>query len=140
MAPVVRGRKGEFAKLFEDLRREGFSRVRVDGEVRSLDDSIELDKKYKHDIQVVVDRIVIRENSLGRIAEGVELSLIHIYAVCHLHRSRRPPQGGNIRHIGNRAWDACKMRAVAGGLKRDYRYDGCCRDVYKRQISITLSI
>ena len=48
MAPVVRGRKGEFAKLFEDLRREGFSRVRVDGEVRSLDDSIELDLSLIH--------------------------------------------------------------------------------------------
>lgn len=64
LAPVVRGRKGEYAKLFEDLRAEGFSRVRVDGEVRSLDDPIDLDKKFKHDIEVVVDRIVIRENSL----------------------------------------------------------------------------
>ncbi len=67
LAPVVRGRKGEYTKLFEDLRAEGFSRVRVDGEVRSLDDPIDLDKKFKHDIEVVVDRIVIRE-----------LSLIHI--------------------------------------------------------------
>ena len=72
LAPVVRGRKGEYAKLFEELRGEGFSRVRVDGEVRSLDDPIELDKKFKHDIEVVVDRIVIRESSLGRIAEAVE--------------------------------------------------------------------
>ncbi len=73
LAPVVRGRKGEYTKLFEDLRAEGFSRVRVDGEVRSLDDPIDLDKKFeKHDIEVVVDRIVIRENSLGRIAESVE--------------------------------------------------------------------
>ncbi len=72
LAPVVRGRKGEYAKLFDDLRREGFSRVRVDGEVRSLDDPIELDKKFKHDIEVVVDRIVVREGSLGRIAEAVE--------------------------------------------------------------------
>lgn len=46
--------------------------MRVDGEVRSLDDPIDLDKKFKHDIEVVVDRIVIRENSLGRIAESVE--------------------------------------------------------------------
>lgn len=69
---MVRGRKGEYAKLFEDLRAEGFSRVRVDGEVRSLDDPIDLDKKFKHDIEVVVDRIVIRQNSLGRIAESVE--------------------------------------------------------------------
>ncbi len=72
LAPVVLGRKGEYTKLFEDLRKEGFSRVRVDGEVRELDEEIRLDKKYKHSIEVVVDRIVIRENSLGRIAEAVE--------------------------------------------------------------------
>ena len=72
LAPVVVGRKGEFAKLLDDLRREGFSRVRIDGEVRSLDDPIDLDKKFKHTIEVVVDRIVIRESSLGRIAEAVE--------------------------------------------------------------------
>ena len=73
LAPVVRGRKGEYAKLFEDLRKEGFSRVRVDGEVRRLDDApIELDKKYKHTIEVVVDRVSVRADSLGRIAEAVE--------------------------------------------------------------------
>ena len=72
LSPVVVGRKGEFAKLLEDLRAQGYSRVRVDGEVRSLDDPIELDKKFKHTIEVVVDRIVIREGSLGRIAEAVE--------------------------------------------------------------------
>ena len=72
LAPVVLGRKGEYAKLFEDLRHEGFSRVRVDGEVRELDDEIKLEKKLKHTVEVVVDRIVIRENSLGRIAEAVE--------------------------------------------------------------------
>ncbi|MGI6755125.1 MAG: excinuclease ABC subunit UvrA [Atopobiaceae bacterium] len=72
LAPVVLGRKGEYTKLFEDLRHEGFSRVRVDGEVRDLDEEIKLNKKLKHSIEVVVDRIVIRENSLGRIAEAVE--------------------------------------------------------------------
>ena len=72
LAPVVVGRKGEYAKLFADLRGEGFSRVRVDGEVRELDEQIALDKKLKHTIEVVVDRIVIRESSLGRIAEAVE--------------------------------------------------------------------
>ena len=71
LAPVVEGRKGEHAKLLEDLRREGFSRVRVDGEVLELDDTIKLDKKFKHSIEVVVDRIVVREGSLSRIAESV---------------------------------------------------------------------
>ena len=95
LAPVVRGRKGEYAKLFEDLRSEGFSRVRVDGEVRSLDDPIELDKKFKHDIEVVVDRIVIREGSLGRIAEAVEqaTNLAHGNVGVYLLPDRDAPEG-----------------------------------------------
>lgn len=72
LAPVVLGRKGEYTKLFEDLQSEGFSRVRVDEEVLDLDDDIKLDKKLKHSIEVVVDRIVIREGSLNRIVEAVE--------------------------------------------------------------------
>ncbi len=72
LAPVVLGRKGEYAKLFEDLRHEGFSRVRVDGEVRELEEDIRLEKRLKHSIEVVVDRVVIRENSLGRVAEAIE--------------------------------------------------------------------
>jgi len=72
LAPVVLGRKGEYAKLFEDLKKEGFSRVRVDGEVRDLDEDIKLEKKLKHTVEVVVDRIVIHEKSIGRIAEAVE--------------------------------------------------------------------
>ena len=73
LAPVVLGRKGEYTKLFEDLRREGFSRVRIDGEVRELgEEEIKLPKTFKHSIEVVVDRIVVRKTSLGRIAEAVE--------------------------------------------------------------------
>ena len=56
LAPVVRGRKGEYTKLFDELRGEGFTRVKVDGELRRLEEEIVLDKKYKHDISVVVDR------------------------------------------------------------------------------------
>ena len=75
LAPVVLGRKGEYTKLFDDLRREGYARVRIDGEVRDLTEEtgeIKLPKNYKHSIEVVVDRIVIKERSLGRIAEAVE--------------------------------------------------------------------
>src|SRR5437867_6204810 len=57
LAPVVRGRKGEYGKLFTDLRAEGFARVVVDGELRTLDEEIVLDKKFKHDVSVVVDRL-----------------------------------------------------------------------------------
>ena len=72
LAPVVLGRKGEYAKLFADLKKEGFSRVRVDGEVRDLEEDIKLEKKLKHTVEVVVDRVVIHEDSTGRIAEAVE--------------------------------------------------------------------
>ena len=75
LAPVVKTRKGEFGKLFEDLRKEGFSRVRIDGEVRSLDEEIVLDKKFKHDIDVVVDRLVIKEGMRTRLADSVEMAL-----------------------------------------------------------------
>ncbi|WP_276676685.1 excinuclease ABC subunit UvrA [Collinsella stercoris] len=95
LAPVVQGRKGEFTKLMDDLRAEGFSRVRIDGEVRSLDDTIELDKKFKHTIEVVVDRIVIRDTSLGRIAESVEQAtkLAHGNVSVYLLPDRDAPEG-----------------------------------------------
>ena len=95
LAPVVQGRKGEFAKLLEDLRAEGFSRVRIDGEVRGLDETIELDKKFKHTIEVVVDRIVIRDTSLGRIAESVEQAtkLAHGNLSVYLLPDRDAPEG-----------------------------------------------
>ncbi len=72
LAPIVRGRKGEFAKLFDDLRLEGFSRLRVDGEVRTLDEKIDLDKKFKHTIEVVVDRVAVKPSVRSRLAEAIE--------------------------------------------------------------------
>jgi excinuclease ABC subunit A len=75
LAPVVRTRKGEYGKLFDDLKREGFTRVRVDHEMRTLDEDIKLDKKYKHDIDVVVDRLVMKDGIRGRLADSVETAL-----------------------------------------------------------------
>ena len=69
LAPVVRGRKGEYGKLLDELRGEGFSRVEVDGELRMLDEEISLDKKYKHDISIVVDRLVMRSDLRKRLAD-----------------------------------------------------------------------
>src|SRR5262249_45360852 len=74
-APVVRGKKGEFKDLLETLRGEGFTRVRVDGETRLLEESIELDKKYKHDLAVVVDRLVLKDDLRRRLTDSVETSL-----------------------------------------------------------------
>jgi len=75
LAPLVRGRKGEFRELFEKARREGFVRVRVDGETYDLTDLPALNRYENHDIAVVVDRLVIRERDRDRIADSVETAL-----------------------------------------------------------------
>lgn len=76
LAPVVRGKKGEYSSLFEELRQEGFVRVKIDGEIYNLDeDEIELAKTKKHDISVVVDRIVVKDSARSRIADSVQIAL-----------------------------------------------------------------
>ena len=76
LAPIARGKKGEFQSTFEELRQEGFVRVKVDGEVYNLDeDEIELAKTKKHDISVVVDRIVVKPEAQSRIADSVGIAL-----------------------------------------------------------------
>jgi excinuclease ABC subunit A len=75
LAPVVRGRKGEYGKLFEELREQGFTRVKVDGELRRLEEEIVLDKKYKHDISVVIDRLVMRTDLRKRLADSIETAV-----------------------------------------------------------------
>ena len=75
MAPIVRGRKGEYGKQLQELRSEGFTRVKVDGELRTLEEDIVLDKKYKHDISVVVDRLVMRTDLRKRLADSVETAV-----------------------------------------------------------------
>ena len=75
LAPVVRGRKGEFRDLLEHARAEGFARVKVDGEVKLLEEPIELDKKFKHDLAIVVDRLVMRGDVRKRLSESVEVAV-----------------------------------------------------------------
>jgi excinuclease ABC subunit A len=75
MAPVIRGRKGEHRKIIEDARRAGFVRIRVDGTIRSLDETITPDKKRKHNIEIVVDRLLIKEGVAKRLADSVETAL-----------------------------------------------------------------
>ena len=75
LAPIVRDRKGEYRKEFVDLAKSGFQRVRVDGELFNLDEPPELDKKLRHDIEVVVDRIIIREGLEPRLADSLRTSL-----------------------------------------------------------------
>jgi excinuclease ABC subunit A len=75
LGPIVRGRKGEYRQLFEDLRRQGFARVRVDGALYELGEEIALDKNRKHQIEVVVDRLVVRPAIRGRLNDSVETAL-----------------------------------------------------------------
>ncbi len=75
LAPIVRGRKGEYKKEFKDLQAKGFQRVKVDGELYELPDVPDLDKKLKHDIEVVIDRLVIRDEMGNRLADSVETAL-----------------------------------------------------------------
>lgn len=75
LAPVVRGKKGEYTKLLQDFQKEGFVRIRVDGEVYELTDDIEIDRKKKHNIELVVDRLVVKEEIRTRLTESVETAL-----------------------------------------------------------------
>ncbi len=76
LAPVVRSKKGEYSSLFKELQQEGFVRVKIDGEIYNLDeDDIELAKTKKHDISVVVDRVVVKESAISRIADSVQIAL-----------------------------------------------------------------
>ncbi|MGZ0246685.1 MAG: excinuclease ABC subunit UvrA, partial [Alphaproteobacteria bacterium] len=75
LAPIVRGRKGEYRKEFAELQKKGFTRVRVDDEMYDIEDVPALDKNYKHDIEVVVDRIVVRPDMGNRVADSLETAL-----------------------------------------------------------------
>src|SRR4051812_26581166 len=75
LAPIVRGRKGEFRDQLDHLRAEGFTRVKVDGELRLLEEEIVLDKKFKHDLSVVVDRLIMRADVRKRLADSVETAV-----------------------------------------------------------------
>ncbi len=77
LAPVVKGRKGEYTKQLEEFQKEGFVRVRIDGEMYELSDDITLDRKKKHDIELVVDRLVIKPEIISRLTESVEIALKH---------------------------------------------------------------
>lgn len=74
LAPIVRGRKGEFVKQLEGYQKEGFVRARVDGQTVELSDDLELDRKKKHNIELVVDRLVVKEDIRSRLAEDIEMA------------------------------------------------------------------
>ena len=92
-APVVRDRKGEYRDLFEELRNEGFTRVKVDGEQHLLEEPPALDKKFKHTIEVVVDRLVMKEDLRTRLSQSVEtaIALAEGLVADRPRRQRREP-------------------------------------------------
>ncbi|QEK11559.1 excinuclease ABC subunit UvrA [Crassaminicella thermophila] len=75
LAPIVRGRKGEHVKILENIRKEGYVRVRIDGQIKELYDEIKLEKNKKHTIEVVIDRIIVKEGIKNRLADSIETTL-----------------------------------------------------------------
>jgi excinuclease ABC subunit A len=94
LAPVARGRKGEYRKELAEWEKAGFTRVRIDGQFHAIEDAPALDKKYKHDIEVVVDRIVIREGIETRLADSIETALRTANGVVQVteHRESGEPE------------------------------------------------
>ena len=77
LAPIIRGRKGEFVKLITDFSKEGFVRARVDGQTIELTDDIKIDRNKKHNVEIIVDRLVIKPDIRNRLTESVEIALKH---------------------------------------------------------------
>jgi excinuclease ABC subunit A len=90
LAPVVRGRKGEYRKEMAGWQKDGFTRVRIDGTFHDIEDAPALDKKFKHDIEIVVDRLVVREGIETRLAESLETALKLAEGLCYLDPADAP--------------------------------------------------
>ena len=96
LAPIVRDRKGEYRKEFQELRKQGFQRVKVDGGFFDLDQPPELDKKFRHDIDVVVDRIVVREGAETRLADSFRTALDLADGIAVLETKEAPKEGDTL--------------------------------------------
>ena len=100
LAPVVRGRKGEYKKELDNFRKEGFVRVKIDDEIYDLSDEITIDKNKKHQIELVVDRLVVREDIRSRLTESVETALKNAENLVVI--SVMPKEGLDLSHFGGR--------------------------------------
>ena len=121
LAPVVRGRKGEYRKELAEWQKAGFTRVRIDGQFHEIEDAPALDKKYKHDIEVVVDRIVIREGIESRLADSFETALKLAEGLAYLDPADVPHPAGSERTGVAAALEAASER---DGFKLDFGAPG----------------
>ncbi|HET7576297.1 MAG TPA: excinuclease ABC subunit UvrA [Sphingomicrobium sp.] len=114
LAPVVRGRKGEYRKELAEWQKAGFTRVRIDGEFHAIEEAPSLDKKYKHDIEVVVDRIAVREGIEARLADSFETALKLADGLAYLDPA--DADQGTVPDQG--------LSPSTGGMKLDYAPPG----------------
>ena len=109
LAPVVRGRKGEYRKEIAEFQKKGFQRLRIDGEYYPIDDVPKLDKKLKHDIDVVVDRIVVRADIASRLADSFETALELADGIADVEFADTPPEGQAPKKITFSSRFACPV-------------------------------
>ncbi len=121
LSPVVRGRKGEYKKELAEWQKAGFTRIRIDGEFYDIEDAPALDKKYKHDIELVVDRIVIREGIESRLADSFETALKLADGLAYLDPADPPAEDAESK----------------GGMKLDFGAPG--RIVFSQRFACPVS-
>ena len=112
LAPIVRGRKGEYRKELAELMKKGFQRVKINGQFTEIAEAPKLDKKYKHDIDVVVDRLVVRRDVATRLADSFETALELADGIAIAEFADRPLKGGGVRPSGS---DTMARRSDADG-------------------------
>ena len=126
LSPVIRGRKGEFVKLLEDFQKEGFVRVKIDGELFEISDDIALDRKKKHDVDIVVDRIIIRDDIRSRLTESVETALQHANNLVKIEiLKNKSEQDGGLKNGGG---VSLKSKKDNGNEERLYSQNYACPD------------
>jgi len=130
LAPVVRGRKGEFVKLLEDYQKEGFVRVKIDGELFEISDEINLDKKKKHNVDIVVDRIIIRDDIRSRLTESVETALHHANNLVKIEilKHREEQHEGEIENGGGVSLKSNSKAKKNQNEERLYSQNYACPD------------
>src|SRR6187397_1061930 len=114
LAPVVRGRKGEYRKELAEWQKAGFTRVRIDGEFHEIEEAPALDKKYKHDIEVVVDRLVVRPGIETRLADSFETALKLAEGLAYVDMADGDVPGAETKTKGTSKKGVAKGSAAAG--------------------------